>query len=350
MGSTTLKLEGTNGDLKEITTTEENYLAYQAGLHLSVLDSSDVGTITQVSTNNALVGQFVNTAFDDGVGTHEFAGGNVPVVQTTTSLYQREGVTDFAGDSAAFRYPIEFVDNGGTPEIHELDSSETDTLSDRLIGRIATSEYPGTYRLGSSSPGGTYSVYKSNVFEDTLETGVSGTSYNIYVKSSMTAPTTIRPVAVKRSSGLTGTFQGLQEMSDAEIRYSFGSRVQTRMMNGSAGVGTYQLRTNIQGAPTDAGTWSARGTATDTRRNLVNTDYSATYTRTRVTDSTRTSLTDFSRDVDYVGNYSRDFAGNFIGDFTGDFTGNFIGDFTGDYSRSFLGDYTGNYSRNFVGD
>ena len=29
MGTTTLKLEGTNGDLKEITTSEENYLAYQ---------------------------------------------------------------------------------------------------------------------------------------------------------------------------------------------------------------------------------------------------------------------------------------------------------------------------------
>ena len=68
---------------------------------------------------------------------HGFASGNVPVIQTTTSLYQREGVTDFAGDSDAFRYPIEFNDNSGTSEIHELDSSEVDTLTDRLTSRIA---------------------------------------------------------------------------------------------------------------------------------------------------------------------------------------------------------------------
>ena len=70
MGTTTLKLEGTNGDLKrEITTTEENYLAYQAGLHLSALDSSAVGTLTASSTNNALIGTYTDTTFDDAVGT-----------------------------------------------------------------------------------------------------------------------------------------------------------------------------------------------------------------------------------------------------------------------------------------
>src|SRR6056300_304634 len=152
MGTTTLKLEGTNGDLKEITTTEENYLAYQAGLHLSALDSSDVSTLTQVSTNNTLIGTYTDTTYDDAPGTHGFAAGNVPVVSTTTSLYQKEGVADFSGDSAAFRYPTEFVDNGGTPELHELDSAELDTLTDRLTSRIATSEYPGIYKLGSSAP------------------------------------------------------------------------------------------------------------------------------------------------------------------------------------------------------
>ena len=174
MGTTTLKLEGTNGDLKEITTTEEHYLAYQAGLHLASLDSSDVSTITQESTNNTLVGTHTDTRFDDGTGTHGFSGGNVPLIQETTSLYQREGVADFAADSAAFRYPIEFADNGGTPEIHELDSSEIDTLTDRLLARIAGSEYPGTIKLGTSAPSG-YTTYKSNVFADRLQTGTTGT-------------------------------------------------------------------------------------------------------------------------------------------------------------------------------
>ena len=137
MGSTALKLEGTNGDLKEISTSEENYLAYQAGLHLAGLDSSDVATITQVGTGNTLVGTYTDTTFDDGPGTHGFSGGTVPVVQTTTSLYQKEGATDWSGDSASYRYPVEFVDNGGTSELHEFDSGEVDTITDRLISRIA---------------------------------------------------------------------------------------------------------------------------------------------------------------------------------------------------------------------
>ena len=335
MGTTTLKLEGTNGDLKEITTSEENYLAYQAGLHLSALDSSDVASITEVSTNNTIIGAFTDTRYDDASGTHGFTDGNAPVQQTITSLYQREGVTDFAGDSAAYRYPLEFTDNSGTPELHELDSAEVDTISDRLLSRIAVSEYPGVYKLATSAPTG-YTTYKSNVFSDNLQTGVSGTTYNIYVKNTMSAPTAVRPVAIKRSSGLTGTFQGVQEMTDAEIRYSFGSRVQSRISNSSAGIGTYQMRSSAQGAPSDTGTWSNRGTASDTRYNTVNTDYAAAYTRTRSSN--------------YVGNYSRNFARTFAGTFTGNFVLSFIGNYTGNYSRNFGGDYTGNYARTFVGD
>ena len=355
MGTTPLKLEGTNGDLKEMTTTEENYLAYQAGLHLSLLDSSDVATITQVSTNNTLIGTYTDTTFDDGPGTHGFQLGNVSSTQTTTSLYQRKGVTDFTGDSTAYRYPLEFINNGGTYEVHEFDSSELDTISDRLVGRIFSSEYPGVIRLGSSSPGGEWSIYKSNVFEDRLQTSVSGTVYNLYVKSSITPPTAVRPVSVKRSAGATGLYEGIQEMTDAEIRYTFGSRVQSRIMlnRGNISVpeyfiGTYQLRSSAQGAPTSTGTWSAKGSATDTRYDIVNVDYSATYTRDRQTTFTG----NFSRS--FTGNYARtrtsSFTGNYIGNFVGNYSRNFLGDYTGNYARNFLGNYVGNYARNFLGN
>ena len=347
MGTTALKLEGTNGDLKEITTTEENYLAYQAGLHLAELDSADVSAITASSSGSTSIGTYTDTNYGNAPGSHGFSSGNVPITQTTTTLYQKEGVAPIA---STFRYPVEFNDNGGTPELHELDSSEVDTLSDRLLSRIATSEYPGTFKLGSSSPGGTYSTYKSNIFQDRLQTSVAGTAYNLYVKSSMAAPSTIRPVSIKRSSGLTGSFQGLQEMSDAEIKSTFGSRVQSRVMNGSAGIGTYQLRSNVQGSPTDTGTWTSRGTATDTRYDLSNVDYSADYTRNAQVDSTRNSTADFVSEQDYVGNYTRNFTANFVGEYTGDFTGNFIGDFLGDYGRNFVGDYVGDYARDFIGN
>ena len=39
-------------------------------------------------------------------------------------------------------------------------------------------------------------------------------------------------MTVKRSSGRTGTFQGLQAMTDRQIKYSMGQRCKTRIMNG----------------------------------------------------------------------------------------------------------------------
>ena len=87
MGTTALKLEGTNGDLKEITTTEENYLAYQAGLHLAELDSADVSAITASSSGSTSIGTYTDTNYGNAPGSHGFSSGNVPITQTTTTLY-----------------------------------------------------------------------------------------------------------------------------------------------------------------------------------------------------------------------------------------------------------------------
>ena len=136
----------------------------------------------------------------------------------------------------------------------------------------------------------------------------------------MTAPTAIRPVALKRSSGGSGTFQGIQEMSDAEIKYTFGQRAKTRIMNGSLGVGTYLIKSATQGAPTDTGTWVAKGAAVDTKNTTTNTDYTQ----------------------DFVG----DFTNNFTQDFVGNFTGNFETTFTGDFTNTFTRNSTQNFTRN----
>ena len=61
---TPLKLEGTNGDLKEMTTAEENYLAYQAGEQLKASAKTEVGAITDASSGNETVGAFTDTRFD----------------------------------------------------------------------------------------------------------------------------------------------------------------------------------------------------------------------------------------------------------------------------------------------
>ena len=85
--ATPLKLEGTNGDLKEMTTAEENYLAYQAGEQLKASAKTEVGAITDVSTGNETVGAFTDTRFDQVPGSH----GSITTTSTVTTLYQTEG-------------------------------------------------------------------------------------------------------------------------------------------------------------------------------------------------------------------------------------------------------------------
>ena len=84
---TPLKLEGTNGDLKEMTTAEENYLAYQAGEQLKASAKTEVGAITDASSGNETVGAFTDTRFDQVPGTH----GSINTTSTVTTLYQTEG-------------------------------------------------------------------------------------------------------------------------------------------------------------------------------------------------------------------------------------------------------------------
>ena len=57
----------------------------------------------------------------------------------------------------------------------------------------------------------------------------------------MSAPTEVKPLTIKRSLGGSGTYQGLQQMSTAQMQYTFGQRAKNRIMNGNNGVGTYLL-------------------------------------------------------------------------------------------------------------
>jgi len=63
------------GAFKELLTSEEDYLAYRAGVHLSKMTTSDLSAL---STNAAaeLVGTFEDTFYTSGIG---------PIPGTTTS-------------------------------------------------------------------------------------------------------------------------------------------------------------------------------------------------------------------------------------------------------------------------
>ena len=390
--ATPLKLEGTNGDLKEMTTAEENYLAYQAGEQLKASAKTEVGAITDVSTGNETVGAFTDTRFDQIPGSH----GSITTTSTVTTLYQTEGTAaENGGDfrNAVHQEEADPTDNASR-RLYEFESDEMDTLTDRLVATIFANDYPGTYKLGSSAPSSDYDVHLSGVFTDTRtdESGgdpstVTVATYNIYQRQTFSAPTAVRPVALKRSSGGSGTFQGIQEMSDAEIKYTFGQRAKTRIMNGNKGVGTYILNSSATGAPSETGTWVAKGTATDTRHTTTDTDYTQDFVGTFETTFTGTFenafVGTFVGERDFTNNFTQTFTGNFVGDFAGtadytrtstnlhiygnssSFTGNFIGaanytrtratDFVGDFTGNFVGErnfettFTGNFESDFVG-
>ena len=366
--ATPLKLEGTNGDLKEMTTAEENYLAYQAGEQLKASAKTEVGAITDVSSGNETVGAFTDTRFDQVPGSH----GSITTTSTVTTLYQTEGTAaEDGGDfrNAVYQASADPSDNASI-RLYEFDTDDMDTLTDRLVATIFANDYPGTYKLGSSAPSSDYDTHLSAVFTDTrTDAGPTTTTvatYNIYQRQTFSAPTAVRPVALKRSSGGSGTFQGIQEMSDAEIKYTFGQRAKTRIMNGAKGVGTYILNSSATGAPSETGTWVAKGTATDTRHTTTDTDYTQDFVGTFETTFTGTFETafvgTFTGERDFTQNFTQTFTGNFIGDFAGTadytrtstsagiygtqfFTGNFVGaaNYTADRTQDFVGDFTGNF-------
>lgn len=392
---TPIKLEGASGDLKEMSTAEEQWLAYQCGLQLAAMATTDVAALTTSATGSTSIGSYSNTFFNQAVGTHP--GTSITSGSTTTTVYQVTGTAVESGID--FHRPIRW--NGSAFE--EMDDTELNTLVDRLLGLTFANNYPGDYYLGSSSPGVTYDTHIAGVFSDTRTDGTSVT-YNIYQRQSIAAPPT-EVKSVKVYNDVT-SFDGLKEMSNTEIAYTLGQRMKTRIMSSTDNIGAYQLRSSAQGAPVAAGTWVARGTATDTKNTTSDVDYSAnyagiysgnyttdrtqafarTFTRTRVTtyigyytnpnavNYQRTRVTayyginptgtgpwgvmygnppnyftgnflgDYLGPISYAGNYVGNFLGNYVGNFVGNFVGDFIGDYTGDYTGNYLGETIGSGS------
>jgi len=321
---TPIKLEGGSGDLKEMSTGEEAWLAYQCGLQLAASTTSDPGALTTSSAGNTNIGSYTNTFFNEAVGTHP--GSSITSGSTTTTVYQATGTATEAG--ADFHRPIRWNGTG----FEEMDDTELNTLVDRLLGLVFANSYPGDYYLASSSPGGTYDTHISSIFSDTRTDGTTVT-YNIYQRQSIASP----PSEVKcvKIFNDTTSFDGLKEMSNTEIAYTLGQRMKTRIMSSANNIGAYQLRSSAQGAPVSGGTWVSRGTATDTKNTTADVDYSAIYTQVIAEN--------------YIGNYTRDRTQNFVGNYTRDRTQNFVGTYTRDRTQNFVGNYTNpnaiNYQR-----
>jgi len=380
-----LKLQSNDGDLKRLSDTEENYLAYLVGSHL-IEDDSDAGNLTLNASGNTSIGSFVDTFFNEVDGTHPAS--SITSGSTTTTLYQVAGTADETDSD--FRRPVAYDDG-----VRTMADSDLNILVARLNGRIAQSDYLGQFALGTSPPSGDYNLFIGGVFSDTVNDSTVNT-YNIYRRETQSAPTGILDsdssatsiMSLKLSNGDSGDFEGIQRMTERQVKISLGQRAKTlRAVSGA--IGSYQLRSSSEGAPS-TGSWRALGTATNTKKDTAEISYTrnraSTFTQDRVSTFTRVDLESYSRNFlgNFVGNYSRNFTSEYTGNYSRSFTGNysrnfsrgrvstftrvstrtlnyqrdstrtstrsFIGNYTGQRTISYTGNFTGNYTRSFTGN
>ena len=98
--STPLKTTGTDGDIEQFTVAEQNYLAYQAGIHLSKAGINDPAGL-DFNIGGTAVGTYVNTLMDQEIGEHA----SLTSSETTNIvLYQNTGTAVETGPN--FRRPL----------------------------------------------------------------------------------------------------------------------------------------------------------------------------------------------------------------------------------------------------
>ena len=294
--STPVVLKDNNGNLKRASSSDVNYLAHQAGLYLAT-DTDSATSITlnvEGETFDNLIGSFVDTFYEQPVGTHPAS--SLTVGTTTTKLYQRQETVE-TDELSAFRRPV--VDSDSGTVIRDMNSTTMATLGNSLLSIIETQEYPGAYRLSASAPSADWTASISDVFSDTTSDGAV-TSYTIWQRTSATMPDSCSPMYVRRDAygviPMADYNDGLQAMTQDQVSTTFGQIVRNQFTTGE--VGSYQLRSSAQGAPTDTGTWVSRGSAVDTRYTTQSQQYAGQYTGF--------SEVQYSGDRTYGGDYTSD--------------------------------------------
>ncbi len=295
-------------DVQEITTAEHNYLAYLAGLELETVSGTYseavLGSLGKTNQSNDLnVGSFTNTEYtgsNGDVGDH----GTLTITTTTTPIYQQDASVSIHAD---FRNPLYQKQTSGQQEIQEFNDTDQQDLGETLAGIIYTNDYPGTFKLGSSAPSSDYSVAVANVMTDTRTTGAD-IVYNIYQRHTMSAPTEIDLMAVARGSSSpynasSGTYRGLIIMADSHRSKTAKGcldRHLASITSTNLPIGSYLIRSSSQGAPSETGTWVAKGTAIDTRNEIESANYTNTF---------------------QDGAFTKTINSNFSGTYTGTYTG-----------------------------
>ena len=107
-----LKVQDTDSygvDVQDMTSTDENYLAYQMGLEFVADSANALGSLT-IDSNHTSVGTFTNTFFNEPVGTHPST--SITSGSTTSILTQNLNSTLSLTDSDVL-LPIRWIDSSG---------------------------------------------------------------------------------------------------------------------------------------------------------------------------------------------------------------------------------------------
>jgi hypothetical protein len=337
MASNLLKIKDSSGDLKVMTDADEHFIAY-------IMASDPISTSTNgcvlvgSASGNTDIGQYVNTYFNQSIGTHP--GSSITSGSTTSTFIQKGSGSVLNESNALFRRPVTW--DSASDGIKELTDSEMNFVADRILSYMLTNEWPGvSFRLASSTPTG-YTAHQANAVSDTQSSNGSVINYSIYKKGVMPSnPGTNRPIAIKYGAG--GEFEGLEELTDAEIKYTFGEWIRGRLFNRYVLLPS-TLTPESQGLP---GTWQARGTITDTKDTTSDVNYVATYSGNYTSSYVGNYVGNYTNEslnfsAIYSGNYTRGYLGNYVGNYVNENI-NFSAVYTGNYTRGYLGNYVGNY-------
>ena len=283
-------------NVQEIITTgvdnEYNYLAYLAGLELetasgtyseSVLGS--LGKTNQGGTDLS-IGTFTNTRRDGDVGDHGSSALNITT--TNTVVYQQDAAYS---EPSNFRHPLYQHEVSSRIRIQEFNDADQLELGETLAGIIYANNYPGTFKIATSTPSGGYTVAVSNFLQDTRADGT--TNYNLYQRTSLPSediPSEIDLMAVARGTSSpfnakTGTYKGLIVMSDAhrkETAKACLDRYLSTITSSVKPIGSYLIRTS---APSETGTWVEKGTILDKRNEIAEETVGSSNTTTYNADS-----------------------------------------------------------------
>ena len=290
MPKTPLKYKS-GSDVQEITTAEHNYLAYLAGLELETASGtyseSVLGSLGKTLQSLDLsIGTFTNTRRDGDVGDHGSSALNITT--TNTVVYQQDAAYS---EPSNFRNPLYQHEVSNLTRIQEFNDADQLELGETLAGIIYANNYPGTFKIATSTPSGGYTVAVSNFLQDTRADGT--TNYNLYQRTSLPSediPSEIDLMAVARGTSSpfnakTGTYKGLIVMSDAhrkETAKACLDRYLSTITSSVKPIGSYLIRTS---APSETGTWVEKGTILDKRNEIAEETVGSSNTTTYNADS-----------------------------------------------------------------